>query len=521
MDAETATVLRRRAKAALTRTKNCIDKNDQTFDKNDIRNKLEKLELIYTEFDKADAALPIESSEIEEFETKYYETKAKLQNILENLSVRTYVYNDNSDVFENVSNMKSSNFKLSKINIERFSDLPVSGRLFSDRPNPFPRPLSASDWPRPIRSQEEGQFGRDFLETNKILIPEQHGFRPRLSTTHQLLRVVEYIKEGNNMGQCTAAVFLDIQKAFDRVWHTGLLFKLINYNIPTPLILLLKSYISNRTFTVKINRTYSQTRSISAGIAQGSILGPVLFNLYVNDILKSTKTMLCMYADDTAILSKHKNLNTLVENINEHLAHLEIWFSVWKIALNSSKTEAVFFSQRVPPPEITLQNQRIPWSHHTKYLGVYLDKTPTFRQHITQIRTKFKNVTHKYYSLICRKSNLSRRNKLLIYTLILKPLLTYAAPVWGHAARTNINLLESSQNLIIRQILDAHWYMRNVDLRRNFNIPTIRQTIRKISTNFFKTVDEHDCPSIQDIPNYYSHFSVRRPRDVLVNPDFD
>ncbi|GFW27253.1 probable RNA-directed DNA polymerase from transposon X-element [Trichonephila clavipes] len=80
----------------------------------------------------------------------------------------------------------------------------------------------------------------DFLETNKILIPEQHGFRPRLSTTHQLLRVVEYIKEGNNMGQCTAAVFLDIQKAFDRVWHTGLLFKLINYNIPTPLILLFK-----------------------------------------------------------------------------------------------------------------------------------------------------------------------------------------------------------------------------------------------------------------------------------------
>ncbi|GFW44831.1 hypothetical protein TNCV_4511451 [Trichonephila clavipes] len=79
MDAETAKVLRGRAKAALTRTKNSIDKDDQTFDKNDIRNKLEKLELTYTEFDKADAALPIESSEMEEFKTKYYETKAKLQ----------------------------------------------------------------------------------------------------------------------------------------------------------------------------------------------------------------------------------------------------------------------------------------------------------------------------------------------------------------------------------------------------------------------------------------------------------
>ncbi|GFQ97090.1 uncharacterized protein TNCT_650511 [Trichonephila clavata] len=121
MDAETAKALRGRAKAALTRTKNFIEKDDQIFNKNDISNKLEKLELIYTEFDQADAALPFESSEMEEFEAKYYETKAKLQNILENLSARTNVYNDNSDVFENVSNVKSSNFKLPKINIECFS----------------------------------------------------------------------------------------------------------------------------------------------------------------------------------------------------------------------------------------------------------------------------------------------------------------------------------------------------------------------------------------------------------------
>ncbi|GFS84317.1 hypothetical protein TNCV_4605381 [Trichonephila clavipes] len=131
MDAETAKVLRGRAKAAFTRTKNFIDKDDQTFDKNDIRNKLEKLELTYTEFDNANAALPIEYSEMEEFETKYYETKAKLQNILENLSVRTYVYN-NSDVFENVSNMKSSNFKLTKINIERVSGENCQVRVMTD-----------------------------------------------------------------------------------------------------------------------------------------------------------------------------------------------------------------------------------------------------------------------------------------------------------------------------------------------------------------------------------------------------
>ncbi|GFX13810.1 RNA-directed DNA polymerase from mobile element jockey [Trichonephila clavipes] len=187
-----------------------------------------------------------------------------------------------------------------------------------------------------------------------------------------------------------------------------------------------------------------------------------------------------MYADDTAILSRHYNPNTLTQNINEHLAHLEIWFFVWKIALNTTKTEAVSFSQKRPPPEITLQNQRIPWSQHTKYLGVIIDKNLTFRQRITHVRNKFKNALRQLYFLTCRKSKLNRRNKLLIYTLILKPLLTYASPIWAHAARTNINLIESTQHVILRQILDAHWYMRNADIRTECNIPTIRQTIRKL-----------------------------------------
>ncbi|GFS91105.1 RNA-directed DNA polymerase from mobile element jockey [Trichonephila clavipes] len=360
-----------------------------------------------------------------------------------------------------------------------------------------------------------------FLESENILVPEQHGFRPRLSTSHQLLRVVEYIKDAIDRNQHVAAVFLDIQKAFDRVWHTGLLFKLITYKIPTPLILLLKSYISDRSFTVRINRTFSQTRPAKAGIAQGSNLGPVLFNLYVNDIIKTTNTMICMYADDTAILSRHYNSNTLTQNINEHLAHLEIWLSVWKIAINTSKTEAISFSRKRPPPLITLQNQRIPWSLHTKYLGVIIDKNLTFRQHITHVRNKFKNATSNLFPLIGKKSKLNRQNKLLIYTLILKPLLTYASPIWAHAARTNMNLIESSQNVILRQILDAHWYMRNADIRSALKIPTIRKSIRKLAVNFFSKIDGHENPSIQEISHYPTYPFIRRPRDILVDPDFN
>ncbi|GFW41880.1 RNA-directed DNA polymerase from mobile element jockey [Trichonephila clavipes] len=200
-----------------------------------------------------------------------------------------------------------------------------------------------------------------------------------------------------------------------------------------------------------------------------------------------------MYADDTAILSRHRNLDTLVENINEHLAHLETWFSVWKIALNSSKTEAVFFSKRKPPLKLLYKIKRIPWSQHTKYLGVIVDKNLTFRQHITYIRDKFKNTTRKLYSLICRKSKLNRHNKLLIYTLIMKPLLTYASPVWGHAAKTNINLLETAQNLIRRVIhqvkidpkISAPKIAASISntLGRSVSAETVRRVLRKADYN--------------------------------------
>ncbi|GFY28523.1 probable RNA-directed DNA polymerase from transposon X-element [Trichonephila clavipes] len=151
------------------------------------------------------------------------------------------------------------------------------------------------------------------VDTNNILIPEQHGFRPDLSTTHQLLRVVETIKSGLNDKKSTGAVFLDIQKAFDRVWREGLIFKLIKYDFPSPLIKLISSYLADRNFSVRINDTYSSHRPTEAGVAQGTLISPLLFNIYVNDIPIHHNTTLCMFADDTAILASHTEPNSWPE----------------------------------------------------------------------------------------------------------------------------------------------------------------------------------------------------------------
>ncbi|GBM22279.1 putative RNA-directed DNA polymerase from transposon BS [Araneus ventricosus] len=175
------------------------------------------------------------------------------------------------------------------------------------------------------------------LTENKILCPEQYGFTKSLTTTHQLLRVVEYITSGFEKSECTGAVFLDIQKAFDRVWIQGLIHKLIRYKTPPHLLQLLKSYFEERKSAVKIGNSISEAKIMRAGIPQGGKISPVLCSLYVNDIPTTHKTLLGMYAEDTAILAKNKNHKYAAAALNQHLAKLNDWFLKWKIALNINK----------------------------------------------------------------------------------------------------------------------------------------------------------------------------------------
>ncbi|GFX52860.1 probable RNA-directed DNA polymerase from transposon X-element [Trichonephila clavipes] len=160
-----------------------------------------------------------------------------------------------------------------------------------------------------------------FISNNNFLNPNQYGFTKQLSTYHPLLRLTEQISAGFQRGRSTGAVFLDIQKAFDRVWISGLIYKLITNNFPAPLIHIINSYLVNRTYKVRVNNTLSLPHRVNIGVTQGSLLGPVLFNIYLNDIPSHPQTMLNLYADDTAILATFKNHKTqlLLPSINTWL----------------------------------------------------------------------------------------------------------------------------------------------------------------------------------------------------------
>ncbi|GFU33565.1 RNA-directed DNA polymerase from mobile element jockey [Trichonephila clavipes] len=163
-----------------------------------------------------------------------------------------------------------------------------------------------------------------------------------------------------------------------------------------------------------------------------------------------------IYADDTVTLATYKNHNTITLALNNHLYLLQNFFDTWKIKINVDKTVAVLFTRRkTQPTPPTLYYTQLQWSQSTKYLGLILDKKLTWKQHLTHKRDKFRKALRALYTLIGWNSQLNMYNKILLYTAVLQPILTYGSPVWGYAADANIKILEVAQRTRLLEILNS------------------------------------------------------------------
>ncbi len=226
-----------------------------------------------------------------------------------------------------------------------------------------------------------------------LLRDEQFGFRPGLSTTLQLARLVERITRNFGERRLTGAVFLDVAKAFDTVWIEGLLYKLTILNFPSYLVHVISSYLRGRTFEASFLTATSSRRVMRAGVAQGGLISPVLFSLYVNDIpTPSHHVELALYADDMAIIATSRKPTLLVSYLETYLSNLQRWLMEWRIAINVSKSSAIIFARAgrrfIQPRPVTLFGEPIKWVDTTRYLGVTLDKRLTWSPHIDQVRRR-------------------------------------------------------------------------------------------------------------------------------------
>ncbi|GBM41337.1 RNA-directed DNA polymerase from mobile element jockey [Araneus ventricosus] len=196
--------------------------------------------------------------------------------------------------------------------------------------------------------------------------------------------------------------------------------------VSAQLIKILRSYLTSRNFQVRINHIISSPRPILSGCAQGSLLSPKLFNIYVNDIPKTSSCHLAIFGDDTAILTKHKDPHTIIQ--------LQLWLTDWKIKVNPNKCACLLFTRKhyIPPlPSLEIFGQPVPRIFDYKYLGLHLDPKLSFNVHINNAIQKATISSTQLSSLVARWSTIPIKHKILLYKAIIRPVLMYGSQVWG------------------------------------------------------------------------------------------
>ena len=231
--------------------------------------------------------------------------------------------------------------------------------------------------------------------TARFFSPLLGGFRQGYNTQHVLLNFLQYCKSSIDNKGLAGAVFMDLSKAFDCVNHGLLIAKLSAYGLNMDALQLIRSYLSNRQQRVKINSSFSDWKEIKIGVPQGSVLGPLLFNVFVNDIFWfSHRTKICNYADDTTIFACHPDLNTIVTQLEEDSSVLVKWFSDNFLKLNDDKCHLMIFGDESTETTISIGNSRINESDYEKLLGVTFDKKLSFKKHVEDLSKKANQKLH-------------------------------------------------------------------------------------------------------------------------------
>ena len=285
----------------------------------------------------------------------------------------------------------------------------------------------------------------EYLVANNLLTPKNSGFKVNDSTINQLISIVHQIYNGLECKHEVRMVFLDVSKAFDKVWHEGLLFKLRQLGFCDELVAWVGDYLSNRYTRVTIHGQSSSWLPIEAGVPQGSILGPLLFLVYVNDIVNGITVDIRLFADDTSFLEIVKNPTVSSIKLNSNLSQVGTWGKNWKVTFNGLKSLSVIFSAKRNKPDhdpLFLDGVEIPEGTSHTHLGITLSSNLSWKDHIVRVTDK----ACKRVALLKRfKYRLSRNALSKLYKSMIRPILEYGCILFDNCTQELSKLLESVQ----------------------------------------------------------------------------
>ena len=339
------------------------------------------------------------------------------------------------------------------------------------------RPISLLEVPGKIYEKILNKRLLTHLETNNLLPPNQHGFRKHRSTDTALAVTTEIISDAlANKNQC-CLVLRDVSKAFDKVWHNGLRYKLHHLNIPSDFTRILSNYLENRTAYIALNNHDGPTFDIYSGVPQGSSISPTLYAIYTADTPQpSHNSHNITYADDITqiIIQPGKSRKLLAEKIEKEITNINNFEYRWKIKTNTNKFTLLPLAIRKTEP-VTVNNIQIPYSNSGKILGFHLN-TRGCHPHIRHNRSKANNAL----ASLKRFRHLPPRIKLHLVKAFILPLLTYPAYPLNAISRTQLLSLQRIQNKSLRFALDAFPYNKTVkDLHTESNTEPLNITLHK------------------------------------------
>jgi len=294
----------------------------------------------------------------------------------------------------------------------------------------------------------------NYLEQHNILFSNQFGFRRQRSTTQAIVSHLQYLYSHLDSNKYCISIFLDFRKAFDTVDHSILLSKMNEYGIRGLAHCWFRSYLNNRKQYTVINNANSSTQNITHGVPQGSILGPLLFLIFINDLPNSSPLFkYTLFADDSTLTTTlpKQYTNTAFQQINSELAKINTWLLSNKISTNIEKTKYMCFSYNSTThlPPIYLGNNIINETQSIKFLGLHFDKHLTFKQHVAHIASKISKSLGILYKL---KHYMPQPALKLLYFSLIHPYYSYGIEAWHGTTNSTTDKLFIMQKRAIRSI---------------------------------------------------------------------
>ena len=354
-----------------------------------------------------------------------------------------------------------------------------------------------------------------YLNFFSIIHPTQSGFRPGHSTESALILMTEKWLKAINEGKMVGAVMVDFRKAFDLVDHKLLLEKIKCFKCSDKFVSLMKSYLSSRSQVVSVNSKKSENGFVKCGVPQGSILGPLLFLIFINDLplyLSNRVYSTDLYADDTTIYDIQSDLHELKSNLQNSLLELHTWCQQNGMVLNTEKTKIMLITTRQKRLYVNENNLKLSYNNidlqvtsGDKILGVYIDKNLQWNNHYQAVCKKV-STNLWLLSKIC--NFLSRDHRLMYYKAYIQPHLNYCNIIWGNSSNNNVSRITRLQKRACRLILQDE-YTDFDNAKSTLKMLAFEESVfLNKAKMMFKVVNRL-------IPEYVYRLFERRPVDSL------